>query len=243
MRPIVTNPMTHFYEDANGGCVIRDELTHHVADLYNRDVHLLPHEASARAFFTERLGQLATKASYIRTHFDVPREIEEVAAALQDIAAKIGALSPRRNDAAAATIAEFEASLGTTITPAHDGPYLVTNIAALNNSKGEMLATHTEMALCRCGQSRMKPFCDGSHADARFDSGESPDRTRDRRADCVGDEVTIHDNRVTCCPSANCSDNLPSVFRVAKSRGSIRMARARSKSSTSCELVLRRPRL
>lgn len=142
-----------------------------------------PRGLSSRSGSVSSQRKRRTSAS----HFDVPREIEEVAAALQDIAAKIGALSPRRNDAAAATIAEFEASLGTTITPAHDGPYLVTNIAALNNSKGEMLATHTEMALCRCGQSRMKPFCDGSHADARFDSGESPDRTRDRRADCVGE--------------------------------------------------------
>lgn len=280
VRKIVPNPMTHFYEDANGGTILRDELTHNVADLYNvaydtmllmllrffahtdeterelevlsrgtirmmasalrplgealtkmpagapypglsagpgfgynRDVHLLPHKASAWIFFAERLGQLARKAAYIRTNFAVPPEIEEAAAALQDIAAKIGALSPRGVAATEAEIAAFETPIGATITPEHNGPYLVTNVASLTNSKGETLDARTEMALCRCGQSRMKPFCDGSHADAHFSSGKLPDRTPDRRVDYVGAEVTIHDNRGTCCHSGNCSDNLPSVFR------------------------------
>src|SRR5439155_4307502 len=35
VRPVVSNPMTHFYDDTSGGVVIRDPLTHEVADLFN----------------------------------------------------------------------------------------------------------------------------------------------------------------------------------------------------------------
>jgi hypothetical protein len=35
VRPVLSNPMTHFYEDDCGGTVVADELTHNVADLYN----------------------------------------------------------------------------------------------------------------------------------------------------------------------------------------------------------------
>ncbi|MDP9019138.1 MAG: ferritin-like protein, partial [Candidatus Eremiobacteraeota bacterium] len=35
VRPVIANPMTHFYEDASGGTILTDELTHNVADLYN----------------------------------------------------------------------------------------------------------------------------------------------------------------------------------------------------------------
>ena len=35
VRPVVSNPMTHFYDDTSGGIVIHDPLTHAVADLFN----------------------------------------------------------------------------------------------------------------------------------------------------------------------------------------------------------------
>src|SRR5215469_2241543 len=35
VRPVVANPMTHFYDDTSGGIVIQDPLTHEVADLFN----------------------------------------------------------------------------------------------------------------------------------------------------------------------------------------------------------------
>jgi CDGSH-type Zn-finger protein len=44
-----------------------------------------------------------------------------------------------------------------------NGPLLITNLETLENSKGERLATKTIIALCRCGGSGNKPFCDGTH--------------------------------------------------------------------------------
>jgi CDGSH-type Zn-finger protein len=41
--------------------------------------------------------------------------------------------------------------------------------------KCEMLETEATYALCRCGQSSSKPFCDGTHARIRFDGSESAD--------------------------------------------------------------------
>jgi Ferritin-like len=35
VRPVVANPMTRFYDDTSGGTIIRDPLTHEVADLFN----------------------------------------------------------------------------------------------------------------------------------------------------------------------------------------------------------------
>nr|WP_321497568.1 CDGSH iron-sulfur domain-containing protein [uncultured Methanolobus sp.] len=49
-----------------------------------------------------------------------------------------------------------------------DGPYIVKNMSSLVNSKGEQLKVQPVMALCRCGGSGNKPFCDGSHIKTGF---------------------------------------------------------------------------
>ena len=53
-----------------------------------------------------------------------------------------------------------------------DGPYLVSSLSTFMNSRGETIATKETIALCRCGGSSNKPFCDGSHYDAGFDDNE-----------------------------------------------------------------------
>jgi CDGSH-type Zn-finger protein len=54
------------------------------------------------------------------------------------------------------------------IEPLPNGPYLVKNLETLTNSKGDALPTKDVIALCRCGSSTAKPFCDGSHWAAEF---------------------------------------------------------------------------
>jgi len=49
-----------------------------------------------------------------------------------------------------------------------NGPYVVTGVVQLTNSKGEHLVTKDGMSLCRCGNSKNKPFCDGSHRTCEF---------------------------------------------------------------------------
>jgi uncharacterized Fe-S cluster protein YjdI len=44
-----------------------------------------------------------------------------------------------------------------------NGPIIVNGKIELKNSKGETLPAQDTVALCRCGGSKNKPFCDGTH--------------------------------------------------------------------------------
>jgi CDGSH-type Zn-finger protein len=50
-----------------------------------------------------------------------------------------------------------------------DGPLLITGKVSLSGVDGHPIETQQDpIALCRCGQSAKKPFCDGSHKKANF---------------------------------------------------------------------------
>jgi CDGSH-type Zn-finger protein len=50
------------------------------------------------------------------------------------------------------------------ITPYRDGPLLVRGDFALVGPDGDEIELHQRtIALCRCGASQRKPFCDGTH--------------------------------------------------------------------------------
>lgn len=58
-----------------------------------------------------------------------------------------------------------------TIKVRDDGPYLVTGAVKLTDALGNEIAIppgKTNIALCRCGHSENKPFCDGAHKAAGF---------------------------------------------------------------------------
>ncbi|MFV2115835.1 CDGSH iron-sulfur domain-containing protein [Micromonospora sp. LOL_025] len=59
-----------------------------------------------------------------------------------------------------------------TITPYQDGPLLVRGDFALVTPDGETIdARRGTVALCRCGKSALKPFCDGTHKAVNFRAG------------------------------------------------------------------------
>lgn len=67
--------------------------------------------------------------------------------------------------------------------PAHDGPLVVRGEFRLQDQDGNEIESGREtVALCRCGKSRMRPFCDGSHklvdfrAPSAREAGRRPDQ-------------------------------------------------------------------
>jgi CDGSH-type Zn-finger protein len=162
------------------------------------------------------MAELARRAAMDATRLSAqladtaPPELLEAVAALQRVAAD---LAP---DAAAqaAELAELQRGLRPRIVVADNGPYLVTNAAAVRSHLGEALPVPAQLALCRCGQSGDKPFCDGSHARTGFSGAKDPKRVPDRRDTYPGTQVTIFDNRGICQHSGFCTGRLPTVFRT-----------------------------
>ena len=52
------------------------------------------------------------------------------------------------------------------VTP--DGPLWVTGGVVIERSDGQLIETRNRVTLCRCGASKNKPLCDGSHKDIGF---------------------------------------------------------------------------
>jgi CDGSH-type Zn-finger protein len=57
-----------------------------------------------------------------------------------------------------------------TVTPMLNGPLQVQGNLEICAGTGRTVARITEARLCRCGQSRNKPFCDLSHVAAGFEA-------------------------------------------------------------------------
>ena len=105
-----------------------------------------------------------------------------------------------------------------TVKIAKNGPYLVSGPVTVQREGQEPLEVQRMTALCRCGQSAKKPFCDGTHSKVGFDGAETADRgeVRDRRVAYEGAELTIHDDRTICSHAAVCTNNLPTVWKLGE---------------------------
>lgn len=67
-----------------------------------------------------------------------------------------------------------------TITPYRDGPLLVRGPVRLQDQEGnEIVVDREPIALCRCGKSRIRPLCDGTHKLTRFSAPSELESNRD----------------------------------------------------------------
>ncbi|HWM43850.1 MAG TPA: CDGSH iron-sulfur domain-containing protein [Burkholderiales bacterium] len=89
------------------------------------------------------------------------------------------------------------------IACAPHGPYLLEDVPGLPRGA----------ALCRCGGSKKKPFCDGTHRVNGFRDDNTADPVKNKRNAYAGKRITILDNRAICAHAGFCTDELKSVFR------------------------------
>jgi CDGSH-type Zn-finger protein/uncharacterized Fe-S cluster protein YjdI len=75
-----------------------------------------------------------------------------------------GALTWARKDGGATEVADAR----NTVVVANHGPLYVRGELAIDGAADDMPGTAFRAALCRCGQSKRKPFCDNSHEAAGF---------------------------------------------------------------------------
>ncbi|MEM7347384.1 MAG: CDGSH iron-sulfur domain-containing protein [Chloroflexota bacterium] len=111
-----------------------------------------------------------------------------------------------------------------------DGPYIVSgNVPLVRKSqvisehgepltwkKDDVLETKETYALCRCGQSGNKPFCDGRHVAAGFDGTENAptDTTADRKVIFEGNGIEVQRDNSLCMHSGFCGNRFTNIPKM-----------------------------
>jgi CDGSH-type Zn-finger protein len=109
------------------------------------------------------------------------------------------------------------------VVVAKDGPYLVSGSVPLAKQTivsdaagdsqewraGESLPAQASYALCRCGHSKNKPYCDGTHAKVRFDGTETASREPYlKQAQLTeGPSLSLTDAQALCAFARFCDPN------------------------------------
>lgn len=118
-----------------------------------------------------------------------------------------------------------------TISVTRGGPYLVsgnvrvTSKTPVTSEHGEPITwktapaseTRAKVALCRCGGSSNKPFCDGTHASLEWDDTDNaPEGTYAERAKSYGGEgIEVFDDRPICVHAGFCGNKVTTVWKMA----------------------------
>ena len=113
------------------------------------------------------------------------------------------------------------------VTAIPNGPLLVSGSVPLyrrrsvQSEHGEPLAwettehveTRDRYALCRCGQSDNKPFCDGTHARVGFAADDRDTGTYGERSNVLGGAgITVRDDRSICVHAGFCGTRVANVW-------------------------------
>lgn len=119
------------------------------------------------------------------------------------------------------------------VTPS--GPYIVSGGVPFRTKEpvvsehGESLSWKTHevtedgesYALCRCGGSSNKPYCDGTHAKNGFDGSETAatEPYEETRVSLGGEGLEIFDDRAICVHAGFCSNRADNVWKMAARTG------------------------
>ncbi|KAJ57287.1 hypothetical protein ACMU_01965 [Actibacterium mucosum KCTC 23349] len=102
------------------------------------------------------------------------------------------------------------------IVERENGPLVVTGMPDLRGTDGTPVEGKEVMALCRCGASQNKPFCDGSHNAAGFQSRGGKPEGPDRLFTYEGAEVTVGFIPRLCGHAAECGRIASNIFDVSQ---------------------------
>jgi len=96
-----------------------------------------------------------------------------------------------------------------------NGPLMVSGVTSMSGPDGA-IETKPVMALCRCGASKNKPFCDGTHRETGFESRGGKPAGRDRLIAYAGKDVTVNYNPLLCSHAAECGRLAKHIFNPAQ---------------------------
>ncbi len=102
------------------------------------------------------------------------------------------------------------------ITPRENGPLIAKNVVRFILPDGREAGVKAIRALCRCGESKNKPYCDGSHKEAGFDSAPQDVRERDKTYSYEAAGIAVHYNKLLCSHAGECNSRAPSIFDPGK---------------------------
>lgn len=117
---------------------------------------------------------------------------------------------------------------------AKNGPYLISGIPldrqtvvrddegnSMEWKKTEDCSAGEEYALCRCGKSKNKPYCDGSHVETKFDGTETASRKKylEQAKKISGDKLDMCDCEGLCSGARFCHNKQGSAWELTKNSG------------------------
>ncbi len=197
-----------------------------------RSNFLLPHRRVAWIRFSERMVQTAEFADAIDVDDASRGKLDRVAQVLR-----------RASDSLQAQVEPIPASDERDVRPTGagspprievdpQGPYRVFGRLPLRRTRPvvseageplawqvtERLASDEVVALCRCGGSSNKPFCDDTHRKREWDPAyAAPTSTYDERAVVLdGAGMTVRDDRSICARAGFCATRLTSVWKMVR---------------------------
>lgn len=97
-----------------------------------------------------------------------------------------------------------------------NGPLVAKGIRRMVGPDGEAVEIKEVMALCRCGASKTKPFCDGSHKDTGFESRGGEPAGKDVLLTYSGENATVTYNPMLCSHAAECGRLASHIFNPAQ---------------------------
>ncbi len=128
-----------------------------------------------------------------------------------------------------------------------NGPFVVKHLTDLRLADGTAAECKPVMALCRCGGSQNKPFCDGSHKTNGFDSTAGDAAAKDGARRYEGAAVTIYYNKLLCSHAGECVRRAAGIFDpkqrpwIQPDNGTVEQAREAAEACPSGALRLSEP--